>query len=288
MAQASIAPARTESASESSRPPPRLVLASEALREDLAPVEPGRRSCRWALGGISLALALLGLALHGSSGVLGGASGVTFAAAAASAGLAGAPVSYSLRAVSIGALGALLMLLGLEAQGPLAGLRLGSTFSLEASRLVALTVLPGALLFRAHYRAYPVARWVLGAALLATAPFLVNRCISAFAPGAAVLDRAAALLNGAVVLAGFFGFMGADTTAGGSVWAALVLGILCSDILTRGLTGEAHWLALGGAAIGTACATTLAALAVYHLLAARLCGDAQQNAKKKASLATLP
>jgi len=130
---------------------------------------------------------------------------------------------------------------------------------------------------------------VLGVALMAAVPFVASRCYSAFGPQVALADRGLALLNVAVVLAGFFGFMGADTTAGGSVWAALVLGILCADIGLRGLSDAATALPLAATAVGTACATTLAALGAYHLLAAWLGGDARRAAQGPAGpISTLP
>jgi hypothetical protein len=181
------------------------------------------------------------------------------------------------------------MLLGVASLGPMAGLRLGSTLALEMSRLLALGTLPAALLFRARYRAYPVARWVLGAALFMTLPFVISRCFTAFEAHAALGDRAAALLDVAVILAGFFGFMGADTTAGGSVWAALVLGVLSTDIGLRGIgRAGADWLALAGTSVGTACAGTLAALGSYHLLASLLGRDARRNAGKVTPAPSIP
>jgi hypothetical protein len=280
MAHASIAAPRSPSTGNPAEPPPtRLVLASEALREDLAPIEPGETTCRLTVGGIAVALALLGVALNGARGTLGPASGLAYASATATAALALLPFSYTLRAIGIAALGLLMMGLGITTQGPLAGVGLGSSVPLELARLVTVTLLPGALLFRGRYRAYPRARWLLGAALIASIPFAVGRCIAGFSPDTLLADRATAALNVAVILAGLFGFMGSNTTAGGSVWAALVLGVLSLDIALRGLSRETgHWLALGSAAVGAACAATLTALGSYHLLAKWMASDARKAA----------
>jgi hypothetical protein len=263
------------------------VLASEALREDMAPLEPDRRVGRQVIGGVALALALLGIPLRqGAERALVGdtAASLSFASAGAAAGFALLPFSYPIRALAIFALGIVLMLLGADSAGPLAGLRFGSTMELELTRLLVLATLPGALLFRARYRGYPRARLVLGLAMLAAAPFAISRGLIAADSAATVLDRVAAGIDLAVILAGLFGFMGADTTGGGSVWASLVIGILSLDIVLRELgstRGMANWAEHATTAVAAACAATLASVGAYHLLAARLAWDARRLMRRR-------
>src|SRR5262245_30389130 len=130
MAHRSIAADTAQpSRSDTDRPPPRLVLASEALREDMAPLEPDRKLGRQMVGGVAVALALLGIPLRqGVERALVGdtAASLTFAAAGAAAALAALPFSYPIRALAIFVLGVALMMLGADSAGPLAGLEIGS------------------------------------------------------------------------------------------------------------------------------------------------------------------
>jgi hypothetical protein len=178
------------------------------------------------------------------------------------------------------------MVLGADSIGPLAGLRLGSTMQLELTRLLVLATLPGALLFRARYRGYPRARLVLGLALVAATPFALTRGLIAASSAASLLDRVAAGVDLAVILAGLFGFMGADTTGGGSVWASLVILFLSLDIFLRELgTPEslALWEEHAATAIAAACAATMAAVGGYQLLAAYLARDARRLMRRRGS-----
>src|SRR5689334_13868732 len=121
MAQRSIAADRTEVGATSQRPPPRsgLVLASECLREDVAPREPGATRGRWITGGVAVSLLFLGVALRLGADPTPGAASVAIGAGGAAAALAALPFPYSMRAVAIFTLGAFLMVLGLDGTGPL-------------------------------------------------------------------------------------------------------------------------------------------------------------------------
>src|SRR5690242_2404436 len=124
------------------RPPPNLVLASEALKEDLAPLEPGRGAGRLGICGLALALGLLAVSLRlgvcrcslplDSSIVVLGAAGAALAVAAL-------PFSYSIRALAAAALGLALIALGADGRGPLVIARSLS----DSARLVVLLFLPG-------------------------------------------------------------------------------------------------------------------------------------------------
>jgi hypothetical protein len=290
MAHRSIAASTAETGrSDTDRPPPRLVLASEALREDMAPLEPDRRVGQQAVGGVAIALALLGVVLrqHAERALVGDtAASLSFAAAGTAAALACLPFSYSVRAIAVFALGVALMLLGANSVGPLAGLHLGSTMQLEVTRLLVLATLPGALLFRARYRGYPRARVVLGIALIAATPFALTRGLVAASSAAGLVDRVAAGIDLAVILAGLFGFMGADTTGGGSVWASLVIAFLSLDIPLRELgtpESAALWEEHAATAVAAACAATMAAVGGYQVLAAHLARDARRLMRRRGS-----
>lgn len=282
MARSSVAFRRGVAAGrKGGRGPPNLVLASEALKEDLAPIEPGRGAGRLAIGGVAISLAFLGLALrHGvGRGTLpADASSVTLAAAGAGLAVAGLPFSYSLRAAAAATLGLALIGLGADGAGPLVIARSGS----DLARLLALAFLPGALLFRARYRAYRRARWVLVSALLIALPFAIDRTLAVANAGQPFLVRAGAVADIVIVLSGLFGFMGDDTTGGSSVWAALVIAVLSGNIALRQFAPSTFpggaLLAHLGEALSTACATTLVTIGVFHLLSARLARDARQRA----------
>jgi hypothetical protein len=282
----------SEPPSEVHHAPPNLILASEALREEVAPLEPGRGAGRAVTGAVGLSLALLGLALRGGIGPMGAreAASLSFAAAGAAIALAAFPLPYAVRAAAVAALGVVLMLLGEGGFGPVAGLSLGSGPGTDLARLVVLAMLPGALLFRARYRAYPRARGVLALALGLSLPFAVSRGLVAFGPGAPFVDRAGAALDMAVILSGLFGFMDENTTGGGSVWAALVLAILSGDIALRELAPASYPhpgpLAHVATALGTLCASVLAATSAYHLLAAWFARDARRQARRRVRAST--
>lgn len=285
MAQSEIpAPSSDAPSEEADRPPSRLVLASEALREDLAPSQPGARIGRVLIGAMAVALGLLGLAVRG--GLAGPArvvdpSSVTFAAAAVAAAVAALPFSYELRAVAVAVLGAALMALGLEDLGPAvtgSGTRLGS-----AARFAALSALPAALLFRARYRAYPKARLVLIAALAVALPFVIGNVREALNPALPILERASAVGVATAALGGLFGFMGYYTTGGGSVWAALLLCAASADVAVGDVAHGYAWLPAATSAVGTACAATLVTLGVYHLLSTCLAADARSQASQEPS-----
>ena len=289
MAPRSIAADRTDLGEPSERPTSRsrLVLASECLREDVAPRQPGATRGRWVTAGVAISLLFLGVALRLSGDATPGSASVAIGVGGAAAALAALPFPYSIRAVSISALGLLLMVAGLDGAGPLAAGHVGGGGS-EVARLLSLSTLPGALLFRARYRAYPRARLVLGLALLASVPFAISQTLVAADSAAPLLDRGSAALDLAVILSGLFGFMGENTTAGGAVWAALVLALLPANIAVRAFDSveAAAWVRPVAAAIGTGCAATLATQGFFQLLASWLGPDARRLVRKKASAAS--
>jgi hypothetical protein len=210
-------------------PPP--VLASEVLREDLAPIEPGRHASRlW-----DLALALLYLAVGiclrinlGVSGVSPDPGAACLAAAAAVGATAVVPFPYLWRAVVGGVIGASVVALGIFGGGPLALLTgPGSTPWVEPFRVATCVALPAALLFRSHYRAYERGRVLLGAAFVLSLPFLVHEAI--LTTEGPLLARVAAGLALLVPISGLFAFMSSPPTS---------MTVLCAEALTAVLAIE--------------------------------------------------
>jgi hypothetical protein len=160
-------------------PPP--ILASEVLREDLAPIEPGRSASRLWDGGLAVLYLAVGICLRfdlGVSGVSPDAGAACLAAAAGVAATAVVPFPYLWRAIVGAGIGALVVALGLFRGGPLALLAgPGSTPWVETFRVLTCVVVPAALLFRSHYRAYARGRVLLATAFVLAVPFLVHEAV---------------------------------------------------------------------------------------------------------------
>jgi hypothetical protein len=205
-------------------PPP--VLASEVLREDLAPIEPGRLASRFWGAGAAVVLVAVGLCLRWDLGVSSPvAETVCFAVAAAQAATAVVPLSYLWRAMVGASVCLAAVVLGLLGGGPLALLTapgLSGPWA-EIFRLVAAVVLPAAILFRSHYRAYGRGRVLLAVAFALAIPFLINEgalFVQAESPVAQIGPGTAI----AIVLLTVFAFVGAPATSVTAV-CAVVLGI---------------------------------------------------------------
>ncbi len=191
------------------------LLASQALIEDLAPVEPLGQHARvlcvvagllFALFG---ALPLLGAAVHRHPALVPSlvVGAVTLFAAVAR-------VTYRKRAVAMVALGAIVAGLGIAGTGPAQGIAEGgAVWSLL--RFIAASALPAALLFRARYRAFEGARLVLGLAFLTALPYGLH-AVSLLVEPAFGIAQLGALLALVLLAAGLPGFMGSETTAAGS------------------------------------------------------------------------
>jgi hypothetical protein len=214
-------------------PPP--VLASEVLREDLAPLEPGRRASRWWDGGIALLFLAVGVCLRFGFGVstLSPRAGAICLAAAAATGATGlVPFPYLWRALVGGLAGATVIALGLLEAGPLALLAEPTSNPLtEVFRVVTCVTIPAALLFRSHYRAYERGRLLLALAFVLALPFLASAVIVAI-DGAPMAKLGAGLaITGSLL--GLIAFMSAPTTLV-SAWCAQVLtALIAADIALR-------------------------------------------------------
>jgi hypothetical protein len=274
------APARA-SVEPSSDGPLRPHLASQALIEDLAPLEPARRLARL----LCLSLGLVFVAAGGllELGPRAGLSERTVPAVllgglAIVAGVT--PVSYRQRALALVTLAYVAGLLGLRNLGPAAGIA-PSGPGWGFFQLLASTVLPAALLFRARYRAYPRARWILGLAFVLSAPFMAHAGASLLADELHLshLGTLAALV---ATMAGLAGFMGAETTGAGSYVA---LGIVAGSALSLGtqLLQRPGALFFDAAVVVVAflAVVTMATVGSFQLLAARFAADARRIDPRK-------
>lgn len=271
------------------------MLASEALREDLAPSEPGKRQFRFWLIGIALALIGLGFAFRhgiGNPELRWQAATLSFSAAGALIATALLPFGYGLRAGVSFAIGIGLMALGLRGSGPLSGIALDGGLLRDLTRLVTLTFLPAALLFRAHYRAYKRARYMLATALVLTLPFVATEGLLALNDSAGWVTRIAAGVNVLVVLCSLFGFTSSATSGGGSWWAMFVLFLVPVEIGLRQFTpladADTGYLLYPATALGVQCAAMLAALGLFQVVAARFGAHARDTSLPVLKATPLP
>jgi hypothetical protein len=281
----STPPASEPSGKVPSNPPPSLrrppLLASEALMEDLAPLEPSREQARFWCAAVGLSLVglgtlpLLGLRDGGLSAAL---PAFVFGGVALVAALA--RVSYRKRAVAMLIIGLLSVLTGLGGTGPAAGLSVeGSGAGL--ARILAATALPAALLFRARYRAYKGARWLLGAGFVLALPFISLTVLRLFSFGMD-LPSAGAVLALVALAVSLVGFMGSETTGAGTyVGLGVVFGLAADLALCafgrQSAAGTLERAADAGMALAAfSAATGLSALGLFQVLAWRFSSDARR------------
>jgi hypothetical protein len=261
--------------------PAKPLLASEALMEDLAPLEPSRDVARFWCAALGVGFAALGaLPLVGlrPGGTL--TAGLSFFLGGVALVAALTRVTYRQRAIAMLVLGLLVVLTGLGGTGPAAFIAHDAP-GLGLARAFAATALPGALLFRAHYRAYAGARWLLGAAFVVALPFvaLLAWRLATHEPD---LSTAGSIVALVVTLVGLVGFMGKETTGAGtyvglSVLVGLGAELFFSDLSYPGTLDA--WSSIFMTALGSTAfvaATGLSALGLFQLLASRLSVDARR------------
>jgi hypothetical protein len=255
------------------------ILASQALMEDIAPVEPGRREARrWCavfglvflfFGTLPLLRLLPGRMDAAVPWLLTGCVALVASVVR---------VAYRERAVAMVVLGVLSGLVAVEANaGALARADGGVPWGVV--RFVAAVTLAGALLFRARYRAYKGARIVLGVALAVAVPFVAHAVVTLRAAGAFGPAQAASAFAVLTVGISLAGFMGSDSTGVGMRWALLTVVAFALDIGVRTELGSRGWSQnLGGAVatLGFGAAATLAALGLFQVLAWRFAADARR------------
>jgi hypothetical protein len=263
-------------------PPP--VLASEVLREDLAPIEPGRLASRFWSGSAALALVAVGIALRFDLGTSGGSLGpgtICLAIAAAEAATALVPLPYLWRAMAGAAVCLAAVIVGLLGAGPLALLAAPGVSGpwTELSRLVAAVVLPAAILFRSHYRAYVRGRLLLALAATLAVPFLAHEAMH-FIDASSPVEQIGPGLAIAIVLLTVVAFLGAPTTST-TIFCAVLLGFTVAlDVFLRqaylpqppGSGPAGHVLT----AVAFVACTSPIAMGLFQLLATIYGPDARQ------------
>jgi hypothetical protein len=255
------------------------LLASEALMEDLAPVEPARRAARLWCGAVGVVLIgsgvlpFVGLRPGGLAAAL-----PCFLVGAVALLTALANVSYQRRATTMILLGIIAAPVGLygtavaDAVGGIPG---------GALRMVAATALAGTLLFRARYRAYPRARIFLGGAVVAALP-VVAISIYALATRGIGPGQLGPLFALAAVAAALPGFMGAETTGAGTAVGPIVIIALAAEQALRALAATrwsvtaASLTSLSAASVAFLASSLLGALGLFQLLAWRFAADARR------------
>lgn len=222
------------------RPVLRPILASECLREDIAPSEPFPRATRAAIAGSAAALAVAAALMAQTSLARSGA--LAIAAIVAMAAALGR--DYHTRGVlSIGAIAGLL--------------------AAPSLATVAAIPLAAALFVRASYRAHRGTRRALAASVTLFAVAVAFAAVAAFSSGGTVAARVVAVGMGAVAAASLLGFMGEETTGLSTTWGALALLTAAASVLVRAP------LSVGGvaAALGALAAGVCASVGVYAVAA---------------------
>lgn len=269
--------------SEAAAPPVRAtatpILASEALMEDLAPVEPARREARaWcaAFGAGFVIFGLLALARVRPGGFDGAVPWLVSGLLALVASIT--RVGYRQRAMAMVVIGLLSGVIALEANGAALLSADGGRFW-GASRLLAAVGLAAALLFRARYRAYSGARVFLGVAIALSIPFVAHTVIR-FALAGIGLGQVGAIAALIMLVVSLTGFMGSETTGAGPYMAPITVIAFAADVALRavfkGTPTPPFLIAAITAAVGFAGAATLAAFGVFQILAWRFAADARR------------
>lgn len=188
------------------------VLASDALREALAPIEPGARRLRFGYGALALlVLSHVALAPHA-----GWALPVLASVALTTA--ACAPLGYATRGI-LAVVASSLVFTGCD-EGAL-------TNATEWARGAAATLIPAALLFRAHYPAFRRGRIALAAALALATPLAIAAATTLANESRGATRAGAAVALVALVLA-VLALAGTPSRRGAFIWAgahALALGV---------------------------------------------------------------
>lgn len=211
---------------------PKPLLASEALREELAPSTPWSVSARaWAA---AAAVVCIGATVvEVLSGGVGPSEALSIALVAALVAGAVVPLSYPRRALWLVATGAAGTVAGALGLGVAA---VPETTPGALAHAVAATALGGSLLFRSRFRAFAPARRFLGIALVAALP-LVAWCGYLLWRGTFAVQLAAAVTLIAIT-ASLLGFMGQDADVGESV-AGVVIGAVVLELGAEALS--ARW-----------------------------------------------
>jgi hypothetical protein len=244
-------------------------------------MEPARVAVRLWSTGAAAALLVVGLSLRWDLGVASrGAGTFCLAVAAAEAATAVVPLPYLWRAMVGASVCLAAVLIGLVGGGPLALLAAPGISGpwTEIFRLIAAILLPAAILFRSHYRAYHRGRVLLAVAFALSLPFLFQQA-ALFVQADNLVAQIGSGATIAVILLTVVAFLGAPTTAI-TAFCAVLLGIsVALDIGLRqtyvppplGSGPLSHALT---AAAFVACTSPIA-MGLFQLLAAIYARDAR-------------
>jgi hypothetical protein len=276
LAEAEQTPLSTPSSetAQAADPAQRPLLASEALMDDLAPVEPSREAARVWCAALGLSFALFGalplLDLR-AGGIRAAVPSLVIGAIAMVAALPG--ITYRQRAIAMVVLGLLSDIVGLQGTG------VGGV-GWNLARLVPAIALGAALMFRARYRAYTGARVFLGVALASSVPFVVQTGIGLM--NGVGVGQIGAIIALVAIAASFSGFMGAETTGAGPYLAhgvalafavELVSGALAAPNAHHDFATVTQVLIPGLAFVGS---SVLSALGLFQIVAWRFAADARR------------
>ena len=260
------------------------VLASDILREEIAPIAPAKRAIRASLAAFAATFAVAALMAKVGIGPLQLTSRAAFEGSLVIAALAAVaatvPLPYAARAAVAAVAGLLPLIFGVLQLGPVAAF--GAAGPLRAALAIPiLTLLPAALVFRARYRAFRAARVILAVALVACLPGVALLALGAFDVAAPVGDRLTAGLACGAVLTALFGFMGPETSAACVQWAATVVLAYAArgalDAIEAAWSGDAIAMsAYAAAAAGELIASMLVTFALFQILAVALASRARQ------------
>ena len=251
----------------------RPFLASEALMEDLAPVEPAGASARTWCAVLGAGFAVLGtLPLLGlrPGGFSAGIPSLVIGAIALVAALS--RVTYRQRAVAMVVLGLLSGMVDLGGTRAVLAAGVGGV-GWSLSRLVPAIAVAAALIFRSRYRAY-------GGALLTAVPFVIHAVLSfssGFGPA-----QIGSLVALAAIAASLTGFMGSETTGAGPYLAWSIVIAFAAELAIRALWSPgalqtpANIVDVSIAATAFAGAAILAALGLFQIAASRFAADARR------------
>ncbi len=259
---------------QSDPPETKPVLASDALRDDLAPVEPWRVAARAWLGLAGAMFILLDF-LPGQGRPEGLGSSVAIGCLAIVA--AAAPLSYAARATTLVTIGLAVGLGGIAGVGPARVVHVAVGY-LATVHLLAATSLPAALLFRSRYRAYEGTRYFLVTGLGLALPF-VGYNLALF--GRTTLG--VQIVGGLAVMAiglGLLGFMGAGTHISGHYIAGAIILAIATQLGLQAFVGfpTDDWLAICGrigSLLAFAAGNVLGSLGAFQLLARRHWSEAR-------------
>ncbi len=244
------------------------MLASEALKDELAPVEPLRAQARAWCVAAGAVFAALGFAPRWTPA---GKPVVELCAGAAAVAVGLAPMSYRLRAALMVSVAAAVGLLGVLGVGPASAMAY-SVGEWGLLHMIAVAALPAALLFRSRYRAYAGARAILAAALALALP-LLSYCALAIDGAPLAVQITSAL---AIVAVGFslVGFMGSETTVAGDYLAGAIIAAVVAQVgaVTVGKLQPANpqvWISMLASAASFGGAAAVSAIGLFQLLAGR-------------------